>query len=89
MESKLLKVVPTLVDDDWVDAHYLDEQKIVKMKVSKKIRKELQNNIGKAINIPMDEVFRMQYTGNSYMKVRTAKIMSLDKFEEEELEKDA
>lgn len=89
MESKLLKVVPTSVDGDWVDAHYLNEQKTVKMKVTSKVRKELQSNIGKAVDVPMDEILRMQYTGDSHMKVRTVKVMSLDEFEEEEARKDA
>jgi hypothetical protein len=76
--------VPTSIDEDWIEGHYLNEKKTVKMKVTSKARKEIKDNIGKAIDVSMDEVLRMQYTGESRIKTTTAKIMSLDEYEEEE-----
>lgn len=84
IDSKILKIVPTSIDDDWINAHYLNESKTVKMKVTSKIRKELQNNIGKIVDVLMDDVLRMQYVGESTIKVRTIKVMSLDEYEQNE-----
>ena len=86
MDNKILKIIPTHVDDDMIDAHYLNEGKLVKIKVESKIKKILQQNIGKVIDVNMDDILRMQYTGDSNIKVKTKTIISLDEYEETNIE---